>query len=222
MAQDKNEKQSEGIELFPYDPIVLVRDVLSHWYLVVIVALLMGMATYVVKEVTYVPRYTTTTTFVVSAKDDSATVYQNLSATTGLAEVFSEVLNSSILRQTIQEELQGETFASEIHASAVPETNLLTMTVTDSNPRTAFLVTRAIIEKHPVVTRQILGDTVLDVLQKPMVPRSPSNPLEAGSQMKKMAVLSALKKELAEQRKYASVKTETLVKLVIRDNYSNE
>ena len=34
--------------------------------------------------------------------------------------------------------------------------------------------------------------------------------------------ISLDKKELAEQRKYASVKTETLVKLVIRDNYSND
>ena len=33
--------------------------------------------------------------------------------------------------------------------------------------------------------------------------------------------ISLDKNELAEQRKYASVKTETLVKLVIRDNYSN-
>ena len=190
MSEERND--SQGIELFSYDPIVLVRDIVRRWYFIVIAALLMGMAAYVAAEVTYVPQYTTTTTFVVSAKDDSATVYQNLSATTGLAEVFSEVLNSSILRQAVAEELQDNSFQSTIQAAAVPETNLLTMTVTDSSPRTAFLVTRAIIEKHSVVTRQVMGDTVLDVLQKPTVPTAPSNPLAAGHVMKKTVLLSAL------------------------------
>ena len=192
MSEERIDKQSGGNELFAYDPVVLVRDVLRHWHIVVIAALLVGMAAYVAAEVTYVPQYSTTTTFVVSAKDDSATVYQNLSATTGLAEVFSEVLNSSILRQAVAEELESDSFQGTIQASAIPETNLLTMTVTDSNPRTCFLVTRAIIEKHSVVTKQVLGDTVLDVLQKPVVPTWPSNPLNAGHQMKRMAVFSAL------------------------------
>ena len=92
MNEERIDKYSDGIELFSYDPIVIVRDILRRWYLIVTVALLVGMAAYVAEEVTYVPQYSTTTTFVVSAKDDSATVYQNLSATTGLAEVFSEVM----------------------------------------------------------------------------------------------------------------------------------
>ena len=192
MSEERIDKRTDGIELFSYDPIVIVRDILRRWYLIVTAALLVGMASYVAAEVTYVPQYSTTTTFVVSAKDDSATVYQNLSAATGLAEVFSEVMNSSILRQAVAEELANDGFQGAIRASVVPETNLLTMTVTDSDPRTCFLVTRAIIEKHSLVTKQILGDTVLDVLQDPVVPTWPSNPLAAGHQMKKLAVLSAL------------------------------
>lgn len=192
MTEERIDKHSDGIELFSYDPIVIARDILRRWYLIVTAAVLVGMAAYVAAEVTYVPQYSTTTTFVVSAKDDSATVYQNLSATTGLAEVFSEVMNSSILRQAVAEDLGGVNFQGSIQASAVPETNLLTMTVTDSNPRTCFLATRAVIEKHSVVTKQVLGDTVLDVLQDPLVPTAPSNPLAAGHQMKKLAVLSAL------------------------------
>ena len=192
MAQEKQDNQTEQIELFSYDPIVLVWDVVKRWKVIVAVALLAGMLAYVVTEQTYTPAYTTTTTFVVSAKESSTTAYQNLNAASSLATVFSEVLNSSIMRDTILEELGMDAFDGSIQASAVAETNLLSLNVTHSDPRTAFLVTKTIIEKHGVVSYQVTGDTILEVLQKPVVPSAPSNPMNAAGSMKKVAVLAGL------------------------------
>lgn len=190
--QEKKENQVEQIRLFSFDPIIVVLDVLKRWYLVVAAALLVGMAAYVATDLLYTPAYTTNTTFVVSVQDSSSTVYQNLSATSNLAEVFSEVLNSSILRTKILEQLSMSSFDGTISASAIENTNLLTMQVTASDPRTAFLVTRAIIENHSVVSYQVLGNMTLEVLQNPVVPTFPSNPLTAASNLKKGAVLGAL------------------------------
>ena len=124
-------------------------------------------------------------------QDSSSSVYQNLSATSNLAAVFSEILNSSVLRKTVVETLGIPAFHGSIEASAVAETNLLTMRVTDRDPRTAFLVTNAIIDCHSVVTQQVIGDTVLEVLQSPTVPSAPSNPLNAADTVKKAALLTA-------------------------------
>ena len=55
-------------------------------------------------------------------------------------------------------------------------TNLLTLRVTDANPRTAFLVTKAIVENHQVVSYQVMGDLVLEVLQEPKVPTAHPSP----------------------------------------------
>lgn len=189
---ENNETQSGQISLFFLDPITIVLDVLKRWYLIVAAALLAGMAAYVLSGLCYKPVYRTNTTFVVSAKGSSTTVYQNVSAANNLATVFSEVLNSSLLRSVILEELDMTGFDGTISASTIPETNLLSMQVTASDPRTAFLVTTAIIEHHSVVSYQVLGDTILDVLQMPKVPSTPINSAQEISNMKRAAVLAAV------------------------------
>ena len=191
MAQEKFEEQTGEIQLLNIDPIVVLRDVAKRWYVILAAVILVSMGAYVVSDVTYRPDYTTTTTFVVSSRGSSATVYQNLSAATNLATVFSEVLNSSILRGAVMEQLGMTSFDGTIQASAVAETNLLTMQVTAHDPRTAFLMTRAIIENHHIVSHQVMGDTVLEVLQNPTVPTVPSNLRNSGSMMKKAALLCA-------------------------------
>ena len=191
MAQEKFEEQTGEIQLLNIDPIVVLRDVAKRWYVILAAVILVSMGAYVVSDVTYRPDYTTTTTFVVSSRGSSATVYQNLSAATNLATVFSEVLNSSILRGAVMEQLGMTSFDGTIQASAVAETNLLTMKVTAHDPRTAFLMTRAIIENHHIVSHQVMGDTVLEVLQNPTVPTVPSNLRNSGSMMKKAALLCA-------------------------------
>ena len=191
MAEEKVTQQDTQVELFSYDPFVVVLDVLRRWYVVAAVALIAAMAIYVRTEMTYRPQYTTTTTFVVSLQESNSTVYQNLSATTNLATVFSEVLNSSLLRKLVVETPGCERFSGKVDARAVEETNLLTMRVTDSDPRTVFLATKAIIERHHEVSEQITGNIVLEVLQQPKVPTAPSNPIRTRSNVKRAAVLAA-------------------------------
>ena len=191
MAENKITQQEAPISLMSFDPIIILRDVLRRWYLIVAAALIVGMGAYTVTELNYVPQYTTTTTFVVTIQESSSSVYQNLSATSSLATTFSEIINSSILRKTVMEELGTDSFSGTIEASAVEETNLLTMQVTDSDPRTAFLATKAIIEHHSEVSRQIMGNTVLEVLQQPTVPTAPSNPMTAGRNAKMASAIAA-------------------------------
>ena len=126
MAENREQHSAPAGQL-SLDPVTVVRDILKRWYLIVVAAVIAGMAAYTASGLFYVPSYQTTTTFVVSARGSSTTVYQNLSATTNLASVFSEVLNSSILREAILEELGMDSFDGTISASAVPETNLLTL-----------------------------------------------------------------------------------------------
>ena len=74
MAWEEKERQSDQIRLLTFDWIVLVRDICKRWYLIVTVAILAGIGAYLVSDMRFVPQYTTTTTFVVSTQDSSATV----------------------------------------------------------------------------------------------------------------------------------------------------
>ena len=181
---------SEGILTF--DPIVLLLDVAKRWLLILLVAVMAGVGTYILKDVTYQPTYKTTTTFVVTTQDSSATVYSNLTSASNLASVFSELLNSSILRKTILAHSDLTSFDGTIQASAIPETNLLTMTVTASDPRSAYLMAQGIIDHHEELTYQVIDGIVLEVLQKPAVPTAPSNRVDASGQMKRMALMASM------------------------------
>lgn len=177
--------------LLPFDPIVLLQDVLKRWLIVVAVALMAGVGSYILTDLSYTPTYKTTTTFVVTTRGSSTTVYTNLSSTTNVAGVFTELLNSSIMRKTIVQEMGVPSFNGTIATAVIPNTNLINMTVTAPDPRAAFLAAQTIIDHHESLTYQVVSDVALEVLQHPTVPSGPSNWADASGTMKKMAVLAA-------------------------------
>ncbi len=183
------EKQSGFLS---FDPITVVRDVLRRWYLIVILALIAGMGGYVYSDMRYEPIYTTSATFVVSIRSSTTTVYQNLTGAANLASVFSEVLNSSILRAEILEDVGISSFDGTITAEQVSDTNLLTLRVTADNPRTAFLVIESVIENHGVVSYQVMGNASMQVLRDPVVPTAPSNTNNAMDVAKRAALVTAV------------------------------
>lgn len=189
MEKNKNNSALEN-GIFSFDPIVLVYDVLRRWTLILLVVVIVGMTAYVMADVSYEPVYKTKITFVVTNRSSSSTVYSNLSSATSLAQVFTELLNSHLLRKVIMEELGGMAFDGTIQAAMISETNLLTVTVSASSPGTAFLVARSIIENHELLTYQVVDNVSLEVLQWPVVPMAPSNFGNAAEQMRKMMVLA--------------------------------
>lgn len=171
----QEQHQQTRPSLLRYDPIIILMDILRRWYLVAAAFLLVGVSAQVGLELSYRPVYSTATTLVVTSRSSTSSVYQNLNRTSELASVLTEVLNSSILRETVTQELGMDSFDGTISAAPLGNTNLLTVKVTASDPRTAFLVNRSVIENHPIVSSQVLGDVALDVLQNPTVPTAPIN-----------------------------------------------
>lgn len=142
MKKEEQEKELNPYQksLMPFDPIVLVRDAARKWLLIVVVALITGMAAFVYTDSGYVPYYSTSSTLVLTTRDSASTVYDNLDSTSTLATVFTEVLNSSVMRKNIFRELGMEEFPVSIYASAIESTNLLTVQVTAKDPSLAFQV----------------------------------------------------------------------------------
>jgi capsular exopolysaccharide synthesis family protein len=186
------ENNTSDSGLLAFDPIVLLRDLMKRWYVVVAAAIVIGAAAYIYKDLTYTPQYRTTATFVVTSRSSSSTVYSNLSSATALANVFSEVINSSVMRKVILEDTGLKYFDGTISASCIPQTNLLTLSVTSSDPEATFVVTRSIINNHEQLTFQIIGDIVLDILKDPVVPTYPINSSGAVSMMRTAMLAAAL------------------------------
>ena len=192
-----NELHTTGAGLLPFDPIVLVRDVLKRWLIIVLAALMVGVGTYIVKDSSYVPVYKTNTVFVVTTRGSSTTVYNNLTSTSNVASLFTELMNSSIMRKTVMEHMGVSSLDATISASVIPNTNLLTMTVSSSNPRTAFLTAQALIDTHETLTYTIVDGILMEVLQHPTVPLRPVNSAGAMSAMRRAGILTAAVTALA-------------------------
>ena len=190
--ENTNEMQSGEGGFLLFDPIVVVRDVLKHWMTILLIALAVGVGAYIMTNASYEPRYQSSATFIVTSRGTAATVFNNLNSTSELANVFSELINSSVMRKHIQNAMSSGSFDGTISAFAVPETNLMNMTVTASDPRTAFLVAQAIIDHQEEVTYQVVDSVSLEVLQGPEVAMGPINRADAMGNMRKMALLAGL------------------------------
>lgn len=190
MEQEK-ELQPYQKSLLPFDPIVLFRDALKKWALILVVAVICGMGAYMYTDSIYVPYYDTKATLVLTTRDSSSTVYNNLDSTSNLATVFTEILNSSVMRNKVLDELGMDSFRGAVNATAIESTNLLTVQVRAGDPRTAFQVIKVLLDQHEMLTYEVMGDIVLEVLEQPSVPTSPGNSVNAKNAMRTTMVAAA-------------------------------
>ena len=189
MKPEEKELNPYQKSLFPFDPVVLQLDAGRKWVLVLVASLIAAMAAYVYADSMYIPQYSTQSTLVLTTRDSSTSVYDNLNSTSNLATVFAEVLNSSVMRNNVLDKLGMDSFNGSIHAGYIEETNLMTIEVRGRDPRTTFQVMNVLLEKHDMVTYAVMGDIILEVLEPPVVPTAPINRTHAGQSFRKVALL---------------------------------
>ena len=175
-----------------FDPIVTLRDVLRKWFLVVVLTVFFGVAAFIAADLLYTPQYESSATLVATTYTSYTSVYDNIDSASALTAVFSEILNSSVMKKSIMEQLNLTEFPGTISATCVNQTNLLVLKVRSSDPRMAFMVIQALIENHEAVTYDVIGDISVEVLQYPVVPTAPVNPSDEWGVMIKAMVLSAM------------------------------
>jgi capsular exopolysaccharide synthesis family protein len=163
-------QQSDEIDLLS-----LTRDILKHWWLVLIFAVSFSLLANVAITATYDSEYTTDTILVVSSTDLNSTVEKNLSSTQKLAACFAEVLDSSVLRAKVAEDLGVSKVNATTTAEQITETNMVEMKVTAATQVEAFQVTQSILDNYSQITDYILDDVIIEVLQEPALPTTPSN-----------------------------------------------
>lgn len=166
---------------------LLLHELLTKLWAVIMVAIIVGSCAFVGASALYKPEYQTKTTFVVSEKNGSGSVYSNLSAAKNMAAAFSQLLGSDVMKTRIAEEMGSRPEAGSVQAVVIEETNLLEMTVTASTPREAYLITRSVLNNYEDVSSTVLANVSLDILQQPTIPTRPVN----SSGAKRMALLGA-------------------------------
>lgn len=168
----------------------VIRDVLYHFWVILLAAASAWMLTASVCRILYVPEYTSTTTFAVSTKGNSNAL-SNLSLTKGLTEVFSTVFESDVLKGKVAEAMGVSELDAEISAEVITETNLLRVSVTAATPEKAFKTLSLTIDNYDSISNYLFENAILTVIKEPNVPMMPSNTLAAGKLKKEAAAAGA-------------------------------
>ncbi len=142
-------------------------------------------------KLTYSPTYTSSATFMVSAKD-STSAYNSLTTTQSMASVFVEVFESNVLREKIQEKMPDQRFGGTINTVTIPETNLLIVTVTSNEPDISFRALNLLVDNYSSISDYVFANAQLEVIKDPVVPIAPSNPLNVKSKYSLILLVSAI------------------------------
>lgn len=178
-------RQREDEEEIEIDLGVLLCDLWKGfkkfwWIFLILCSLLAGM-NLTRSILRYRPMYQSQVTFTVSTQsnyDETNTTYAfyyNQSTAEQLEKLFPYILQSDVMQARIKEELGAEAINGSISAEAVPNSNLFTMTVTGSNGKEAKDILEATIKSLPDVTKYVIGETKLNIIQPATTPKTAYN-----------------------------------------------
>ena len=148
------------------------RQVVKYWWIVVCLALAVFLGATGVGKLTYRPQYTSTATMVIRVK--GADVYSSLAQASQMTAVFSEVFQSTALRDRITSSV-NEPVQGSVSCTQVSGTNLLALSVTLPTPRQAYLFILSALQNYEQVLSDVFANAALELVQEPSVPESPSN-----------------------------------------------
>ena len=167
----------------------IIRDLIRNLWVIIAVVLAARLVVVGAERLLYEPRYTSSATLAVNTTSNSS-AYTSLSLTSQMAEVISEIFGSEVLRNRICEQMGVESIDGEINASVMQDTNLISLTVTSSDPRQAYLIITSALENYDSVSEYLFTNAVLRTVREPSVPYGPSNTLDL-DRISKLAMLGA-------------------------------
>ena len=146
---NENETLTPKIDLFELFQ-GLLKSMKHLWFhgllLVVICCSFFGVRTFT----SYTPMYKASASFTVWLSNPvyASQNYYNSSAAEQMAKTFPYILTSGVLSEKVEEEL-GISHMPSVSAQALGNTNILTLTVTSTEPALAYDVLQCIMEVYP-------------------------------------------------------------------------
>lgn len=190
MNEEKIEKRGED-EIERLDIMKIVDDAykgLRRWWTVflVIVSVCASLFYFQAKR-SYVPVYQASTTFIVNTSTamNYSSSYYDKSTAAQIAKTFPYIISNNALQHIIAEDLGMETIPGEITATALGDTNMITISVKSGSPEQAYGILQSVIKNYPKVARLVIGETELNVMDETGVPSRPVNAEGARSAAKK-------------------------------------
>ena len=157
----------------------LARDAIRNFGVVILAGIIAFLGIYIAENSVYTPEYVSEATLVVRAKAASSLAYNNLSASSEMASIYSKVFTQTSMKKLAAENAGYESFDGEISTSVHESTNLLNIKVVSSDPEKAYKLLKSILQVYPEVSDAVFSNSVIDVIVQPEMPVSPSNSISS-------------------------------------------
>ena len=147
--------------------------------LIIFLSFLIGfMSVYSYMSYIYKPVYTSTATLAINATDNYGFSVSNLTKTVEVVGVLQTIISSDVLKQKMSEELKRP-ITGTVATSRLGETNIITLSVTDSTPMSAYETINAVLTNFEGVSGYTFDDIIFTVISPAGVPSAPSNSVSA-------------------------------------------
>ncbi|MCR5666842.1 MAG: polysaccharide biosynthesis tyrosine autokinase [Eubacterium sp.] len=167
---DRNE---EPVQLFRFNGYTVGKDIIKHMKMIVMVSIAAMLLMYSYLAYTYAETYTMTTTFTVVSASMENDAYTNMQNAATTATSFQTLLSNSVVQEAVAEAAGLDGIPGTITTSVVENTNLMTLSVTESDPKMTYVVMNAILDNYSTVSDKVLGSVVLTVLDRSDIPTGP-------------------------------------------------
>ena len=171
------ESKTEILEIIEWHS--LARDVIRNFWAVILAGIIAFLGIYIAERSIYTPEYKSEATLVVRAKAASSLAYNNLSASSEMASIYTKVFTQSSMKKLAAENAGYEGFDGEISASVYNSTNLLNIKVVSSDPERSYKLLKSVLEVYPQVSDAVFSNSVIDVIVQPEMATNPSNSISS-------------------------------------------
>ena len=184
-------KANNGSILDKINVYSILRDIFRSLWAIALGAAAVAMIANLYAHTKMESTYSTKATLVITSRTSGNYAYNNLNAASTMATSCSNVLNSSLLRRKVCEDLGVDSFSAKMSAKVIPDTNLMTLSVTSDTPWNTYRITRSVMKNMEELTTHISSDMVMEVLQDPAVPTRPDYAASPRRQMVKYGLMAA-------------------------------
>ena len=169
----------------------LFRDVLRNIWVVILAVLIGYMSVNIWNHSMHTPLYTSNATLIVNIRNSASYSYTNLSSSSEMAKIYTEVFKQQTMKEYAATYLQMDRFHGSVSASVLDNTNIFTVSVTSSSPEMSYNELCAILEVYPPISDSVFSDSVIEIMRSPNFPSSPSNTISEGNRNLTMLVCAA-------------------------------
>lgn len=177
------------------------RGVIKFGWLVVALAVLFSGIQFYRSYVRFTPQYTVSATFTVQTENtvlsgengvSAYSFFYNKNTADQLASVFPHIISNPILINKVREDLNVANMPATITATCIPDTNMVTLTATGTDPQYTYDTLLSVISNYSSVADYIIGRTKLTIISEPVLPKTPSNKMAWRSSVLSAALIGAV------------------------------